>query len=79
MKGRVNSMKLSEEDGELFYRLWLPLLSYTNFRLKVTGKIWKTENEKKLDNVEMKKIANKLWENTDIIDDLSLTVLSSRI
>lgn len=69
MKGRVNSMKLSEEDGKLFYRLWLPLLSYTNFRLKVTGKIWKTENDEKLDYVEMKKIANKLWENTDIIDD----------
>ena len=62
-------MTLSQEDGKLYYQLWLSLLNYTNQRYNVVSKNRQLEKTKKLDPAETKKIANKLWENTGIIDD----------
>ena len=32
-------MTLSQEDGELYYKLWLPLLDYVNKKYRVNRKL----------------------------------------
>lgn len=34
-------MTLSREDGQLYYKLWLPLLDYVNKKYRVTGRLFK--------------------------------------
>lgn len=62
-------MKLSDEDGQLFYELWLPLLDYVNKKYKINKKLKNIAGAKKLEPAEVKKIANKLWDNVEIIDE----------
>ena len=61
-------MTLSQEDGQLFYRLWLPLLDYVNERYHVCKDLKDMATAKGLDPAEVKKVANQLWENVDVID-----------
>ena len=61
-------MTLSEKDGQLFYKLWMPLLDYVNKKYKINKKLKNMPGAKVLDPQEVKEIANVLWENTDIID-----------
>lgn len=62
-------MKLSDKDGQLFYELWLPLLNYVNKKYKVNKKLKNIVGAKSLEPAEVKKIANKLWDNVEIIDE----------
>ena len=59
---------LSEEDGQLFYRLWFPLLDYVNDKYKVNRKIGLLTGAPSLDPEEVKKIADKLWSSPLLID-----------
>ena len=61
-------MKLSKEDGQLFYKLWLPLLDYVNEKCKVNQNVKNMANAKGLNPQEVKKIANVLWEDVSLID-----------
>ena len=61
-------MTLSQEDGQLFYRLWLPLLDYVNERYHVCKDLKDMATAKGLDPAEVKKVANQLWENVNVID-----------
>lgn len=61
-------MTLSEKDGQLFYKLWMPLLDYVNKKYKINKKLKNMLGAKVLDPQEVKEIANVLWENADIID-----------
>ena len=61
-------MTLSEKDGQLFYKLWMPLLDYVNKKYKINKKLKNMPGAKVLDPQEVKEIANVLWENADIID-----------
>ena len=61
-------MKLSEKDGQLFYKLWMPLLDYVNKKYKINKKMKNMSKAKVLEPREVKEIADVLWENVDIID-----------
>lgn len=61
-------MTLSEKDGQLFYKLWLPLLDYVNEKCKVNKNVKDMANAKSLEPQEVKEIANVLWDDVSIID-----------
>lgn len=61
-------MTLSEKDGQLFYKLWLPLLDYVNEKCKVNKNVKNMANAKGLNPQEVKEIANVLWEDVSLID-----------
>ena len=62
-------MTLSQEDGQLYYKLWLPLLDYVNKKYRVNRKLKSIATAKALDPAEVKKVADKLWSDVAIIDD----------
>lgn len=62
-------MRLSEEDGNLFYELWFPLLDYVNEEKKVNEKLHNIRSSRSLDPNEVIKVANALWEDVGIIDE----------
>ena len=51
-------MTLSEKDGQLFYKLWLPLLDYVNEKCKVNKNVKDMANAKSLNPQEVKEIAS---------------------
>ena len=61
-------MTLSEKDGQLFYKLWLPLLDYVNEKCKVNKNVKDMANTKSLNPQEVKEIANVLWDDVSLID-----------
>lgn len=62
-------MILSQEDGQLYYKLWLPLLDYVNSKYRVKRKLKNIASAKYLNPSDVKKVANKLWSDVTIIDD----------
>lgn len=62
-------MTLSQEDGQLYYKLWLPLLDFVNRKYHVNRKLKSITTATELDPEEVKKVANKLWSDVTIIDD----------
>ena len=62
-------MTLSQEDGQLYYRLWLPLLDYVNGKYRVKRKLKSMATAKELAPADVKAVANKLWSEVTIIDD----------
>ncbi len=62
-------MTLSAEDAALFYELWLPLLDYVNSKYNVNKKLGRKANANGLDLQEVKKVANRLWDNIEVIDE----------
>ena len=62
-------MTLTQEDGQLYYKLWLPLLDFVNRKYHVNRKLKSIAVAKELDPAEVKKVANKLWSDVAIIDD----------
>ena len=61
-------MTLSQNDGQLFYKLWLPLLDFVNSKFKV-NKVKKMATATSLDLKKVIEVANVLWNNVSIIDD----------
>lgn len=61
-------MKLSEKDGKLFYKLWMPLLDFVNEKCEVENNIKNMANATELDPMVVKMVANVLWENICLID-----------
>lgn len=62
-------MVLTKEDAELFYKLFFPLLNYVNNKFKINNEIQKLYYGKSADPRAIKEIANRLWENTELIDE----------
>ena len=62
-------MKLSEEDAELFYELWLPLLDYVNKKKGANKKLRHIRMTGSLEPAEVKKVADVLWKDTALIDE----------
>lgn len=67
-------MTLSTEDGQLYYKLWRPLLDYVNEKYKVNEKLVNIAEAKNMNPNEIKVVADKLWDDVTVIDDY----LSSR-
>lgn len=62
-------MTLSQEDGQLYYRLWLPLLDFVNRKYRTSSKLKNITEKKGLDPAEVKKVADRLWSDVTAIDD----------
>ena len=61
-------MTLSQEDGQLYYKLWLPLLDFINNKYRINRKLKSMATAKSLEPADAKEVANKLWADVDIID-----------
>ena len=61
-------MTLSKEDGNLFYRLWLPLLTFADGIQAAERRRDRLLTVVPFDNEATRKVADELWQNTDIID-----------
>ena len=66
--GRVNRMTLSPEDAQLFYHLWIPLLNFTNRKYHINPHLKTIARASQIEPPEAKEIADRIWENTAIID-----------
>ena len=62
-------MVLSKEDAKLFYELFFPLLNYINNKFKINNEIQKLYYGKAVDLHAAKEIADRLWGNTELIDE----------
>ncbi len=62
-------MTLSQEDGEPYYKLWLPLLDFVNKKHRINSKMKSIATAKGLDPADVKEVANKPWSDVTIIDD----------
>lgn len=62
-------MRLSSEDGNLFYTIFLPLLEYVNNKYKVNKKLKSIVTAGSLNPSDVKPIANKIWDNVTIIEE----------
>lgn len=60
-------MILKKEDGELFFKLWLPLLAYVNNKYGIHEGLL-LSLEEGIDFRKAKEIANHLWEDVSLID-----------
>ncbi len=65
-------MTLSKEDGQLYYKLWLPLLDYVNEKYRVRKEVKHMASASSLDPNDVKAVANRMYENTAIIDEYLL-------
>jgi len=61
-------MTLSQEDGQLYYKLWLPLLDFVNQKYHINEELENMATAKGLNPVEVKEVADKLWSDVGIID-----------
>ena len=62
-------MNLSQEDIELFYKVWLGLLSYVNEKYNVEPEMGEMKSPQGLDTNKVLAIRNKLWENKEVISE----------
>ena len=53
-------MTLSEEDGKLYYELWLPLMDYVNDKYKVRKELGKMKGADSLNPEDVKTVSDKL-------------------
>ena len=60
---------LSESDGNLFYKLFLPMLDYVNDRFQIVSGLHDIAGAKSLELSKVKKIADRIWQDTELIDE----------
>lgn len=61
-------MILSQEDGQMYYKLWFPLLDYVNKKYHINSQLKSLATAERLDPADVKEVANKLWTDVTIID-----------
>jgi len=61
-------MYLSKDEAQIFYKLWLSLLEYTNKKYKINPKLGKLVSAKSINPQDLMPIKNKLWEDKSLID-----------
>ena len=62
-------MVLSQENAELFYEIFFPLLNFVNEKFKVNPEIGELYLGKRIDPSGAKKIADRLWADVGLIDE----------
>ncbi len=62
-------MTLSKEDGQLFYKLWLPLLDYVNNKYKVVRGLKDIPFASSLNPNDVKAIANRIYDELELINE----------
>lgn len=61
-------MTIDKDDAELFFELLFPLLNYVNKELNIIPQIKKFRRGVNSDPMLLKKVANGLWNDVDLID-----------
>lgn len=61
-------MLLEQQDAELFYQLWIPLLNFVNQEYKICPQLRIFDRGQDFDTSAAKKIAGYLWSHTEILD-----------
>lgn len=62
-------MILTNNDAKYFYDLWIPLLDYINKKYKILPELYGMKSPTGLPIQKIAIIANKLWEDTSLIDE----------
>lgn len=62
-------MVIKKEQGDLFYRLWLPLLSYANYKYRIVKDFAADAPSKGISPEKASKVANRIWDDVSIIDE----------
>lgn len=62
-------MVINKEQGDLFYRLWLPLLSYANYKYDIIDDFAADAPSKGISPEKASRVANRIWEDVSIIDE----------
>lgn len=62
-------MLLEQQDAELFYQLWIPLLNFVNQKYEICPRLGILDRGHNFDISAAKKIAGYLWAHTEIIDE----------
>lgn len=62
-------MVLTEEQAELFYELWIPLLDYVNQKYRLVKELYGMTSPKGLPPEAVIKITEKLWGDVLVIDE----------
>ena len=65
----ANKAILSEEDRRLFFRLFIPLLQFTNHKLEINEYLDEDLRAGHPYIEDLKEVADRLWHNTDTIDE----------
>lgn len=60
---------LTKKEKDFFYNLWLQLLDFVNRKYKVTESVINVANPLDNDPKVLRKVRDKLWENTDVITE----------
>ena len=62
-------MVIKKEQGDLFYRLWLPLLKYANYKYHIVKDFAADAPSKGISPEKASRVANRIWEDVSIIDE----------
>lgn len=62
-------MVIKKEQGDLFYRLWFPLLSYANYKYRIVKDFAADAHSKGISPEKASRVANRIWEDVSIIDE----------
>ena len=62
-------MVIKKEQGDLFYKLWLPLLSYANYKYDLIDDFAADKPSKGISPEKASRVAKKIWEDVSIIDE----------
>jgi len=62
-------MTLSQQDSQLYYSLWLPLIDFVNRKYRVRRTLKDIVTARRLDPAAVKEVADKLWSDVGVIDD----------
>ena len=68
MEGETE-MILSENDGQLFYQLWFPLLGYASCAFGFVESASELVTPSGVDAIVARMAADELWNHVEIIDD----------
>ncbi len=61
-------MRLSQEDGKLYYQLWIPLLDFVNETYHIDETQGSLITAERLDLAVVHKISDRLWSDAAILD-----------
>ena len=67
--GNISKATLSAEDSRTFFRLFIPLLQFTNHKFEINEYLDEDLREGHPYIEDLKEVADRLWQNTDTIDE----------
>ena len=56
-------MVIKKEQGDLFYRLWLPLLSFANYKYRIVKDFAADAPSKGISPEKASRVADRIWED----------------